>query len=88
MITKLSIAKIVGLMMGVWFLCTSVAQYVAGIVATFAASESVAGEATDPAKSLETYVKVFQTIGIGGIVAGVLLLVLSPFLRRMMHGVK
>jgi proton-dependent oligopeptide transporter, POT family len=88
MITKLSIAKIVGLMMGVWFLCTSVAQYVAGIVATFASTESVAGEATDPKLSLETYVSVFQTIGIGGIVAGAVLLVMSPFLKRMMHGVK
>ncbi len=88
MITKLSIPKIVGLMMGVWFLCTSVAQYVAGIVATFASTESVAGEATDPKLSLETYVSVFQTIGMGGIIAGVILLILSPFLRRMMHGVK
>ena len=32
MITKLSIARVVGLMMGVWFLSISVAQYVAGVV--------------------------------------------------------
>ncbi|MFX7926559.1 MFS transporter, partial [Acinetobacter baumannii] len=36
MITKLSIARIVGMMMGMWFLSISVAQYFAGVVAQFA----------------------------------------------------
>src|SRR4028118_21148 len=40
MITKLSIARIVGLMMGVWFLSISVAQYVAGVVAQAASGET------------------------------------------------
>ncbi len=66
MITKLSMPKVVGLMMGVWFLSSAMAQYVGGIVAQFAAVETVGGEVTDPQKSLETYVGVFQTIGIWG----------------------
>ena len=55
MITKLSIARIVGLMMGVWFLSISVAQYFAGIVAQFASVETVGGQVTNLKVSLETY---------------------------------
>ena len=47
MITKLSIARIVGLMMGVWFLSISVAQYVAGVVAQVASVETVGGQVTN-----------------------------------------
>lgn len=88
MITKLSMPKVVGLMMGVWFLSSAMAQYVGGIVAQFAAVETVGGEVTDPEKSLATYVGVFQTIGIWGCGIGLGLLVLSPLLKKMMHGVK
>lgn len=88
MITKLSIARIVGLMMGTWFLSIAVAQYVAGVVAQFASVETVGGEVTNIKVSLETYVGVFQTIGLVSAGIGVVLLVLSVPLKRLMHGVK
>jgi POT family proton-dependent oligopeptide transporter len=87
MITKLSMPKVVGLMMGVWFLSSATAQYVGGIIAQFAAVETVGGEVTNPAESLNTYVDVFQTIGLIGTGIGVGLLLISPFLKRLMHGV-
>lgn len=88
MITKLSIARIVGLMMGTWFLSIAVAQYVAGVVAQFASVETVGGEVTNLKVSLETYVGVFQTIGLASVAIGVILLVLSVLLKRLMHGIK
>jgi POT family proton-dependent oligopeptide transporter len=88
MITKLSIVRIVGLMMGVWFLSTSVAQYVAGIVAQVASVETVGGEVTNMKVSLETYVGVFEKIGLISIGIGVVLLILSWPLKKFMHGVK
>ena len=88
MITKLSIARIVCLMMGTWFLSIAVAQYVAGVVAQFASVETVGGEVTNLKVSLETYVGVFQTIGLVSAGIGVVLLVLSVPLKRLMHGVK
>lgn len=88
MITKLSIPKLVGMMMGVWFLSSAMAQYVGGIVAQFASTETVGGTVLNPQVSLQTYLGVFQTIGIAGIVAGVALLVLWPLLKAGMHGVK
>ncbi len=87
MITKLSIARIVGMMMGVWFLSISCAQYVAGVVAQVASVETVGGQVTNLKVSLDTYAGVFETIGLVAAGIGVLLLVLSFFLKRLMHGV-
>jgi POT family proton-dependent oligopeptide transporter len=88
MITKLSIARVVGLMMGVWFLSISVAQYFAGIVAQFASVETVGGQVTNLKVSLETYTHTFTTIAWIAIGAGVLLFLLSWPLQKWMHGVK
>src|SRR4051794_28555803 len=88
MITKLSIARIVGLMMGVWFLSISVAQYVAGIVAQVASVETVGGQVTNLQVSLQTYLGVFTTIGWISVAIGVVLLLLSWPLKYLMHGVK
>jgi POT family proton-dependent oligopeptide transporter len=88
MITKLSIARIVGLMMGVWFLSISVAQYVAGIVAQVASVATVGGEVTNLKVSLDTYTGVFTHIGLFAGAVGVVLLVLSPLIKKWMHGVQ
>jgi proton-dependent oligopeptide transporter, POT family len=88
MITKLSIARIVGMMMGVWFLSISVSQYVAGVIAQFASVETVGGQVTNLKVSLDTYTGVFNTIGWVSIAAGGLLFLLSFPLRKWMHGVK
>ena len=88
MITKLSIARVVGLMMGVWFLSISCAQYVAGVVAQVASVETVGGQVTNLKVSLETYAGVFQTIGIVSISIGVLLFLVSPLIKKWMHGVQ
>ncbi|MBO9375990.1 MFS transporter [Sphingomonas histidinilytica] len=88
MITKLSIARVVGLMMGLWFLSISCAQYVAGIVAQVASVETVGGQVTNLKVSLETYAGVFQTIGLASVAIGAILLVLSPVIKKWMHGVQ
>jgi POT family proton-dependent oligopeptide transporter len=88
MITKLSIARVVGMMMGVWFLSISVAQYVAGVVAQVASVETVGGQVTNLRVSLDTYSGVFWTIGLVSAGIGVLLLAVSPLIRKWMHGVQ
>ena len=88
MITKLSIARVVGLMMGVWFLSISVAQYVAGIVAQVASVETVGGQVTNLKVSLDTYTGVFWTIGLISAAIGVVLLLISPLIKKWMHGVQ
>ncbi len=87
MITKLSVHRVVGMMMGVWFLSNSAANYIAGLIASVTSTNTVGGAVTDPAQSLANYIDVFQFIGIVGIVTGVVVLGLSPVMRRAMHGV-
>jgi POT family proton-dependent oligopeptide transporter len=88
MITKLSIGRIVGLMMGVWFLSISFAQFLGGEMAKRASVETVAGQVTNPKLALDTYIGVYQTFGLYTIYVGLALLVLVWPLKRLMHGVK
>ncbi|MBL8547071.1 MAG: peptide MFS transporter [Hyphomonadaceae bacterium] len=88
MITKLSPQKMVGLMMGVWFMSSAMAQYAGGIIAQFASTETVGGQVLNPEVSLNTYLGVFQTIGIAGLVSAGVLLLLAPFLQKGMQGVR
>ncbi len=87
MITKLSIARVVGMMMGVYFLSFSVGEYLAGAAAQAASVATVGGQVTNPELSLHTYLGTFLTGGELTIGAGVLLLLISPLLKRLMHGV-
>jgi POT family proton-dependent oligopeptide transporter len=85
MITKLSVPRIVGLMMGVWFLASALAHTLAGLVAQATSGDTVGGVVTDPQAQLATYADVFSTIGWVGVGIGVVLMILSPWLKRGMH---
>ena len=51
------------------------------------ATDTVAGVVTDPSLALATYGSIFGTIGWTGVGVGVLLLVLSPILKKGMAGI-
>jgi POT family proton-dependent oligopeptide transporter len=87
MITKLSIARVVGMMMGVWFLSISIGEYLAGAAAQAASVQTVGGQVTNPQLALQTYSHTFLVGGEMTMVAGVILLAISPWLRKLMHGV-
>jgi len=86
-ITKLSVPRLAGVMMGVWFLSSAMAQYIGGIIAQFASSETVGGKVLNPEVSLNTYLDVFTTIGEAGLIAGVLMLILWLPLKWGMKGI-
>jgi POT family proton-dependent oligopeptide transporter len=71
-VTKLAPARLVSLLMGIWFLSTAIANKLAGVVGSQAES---AGEFA-----------VFLGIVIATGAAGLVLAALSPVLVRMMHG--
>jgi POT family proton-dependent oligopeptide transporter len=74
MVTKLSPARVVGLMMGIWFMATALGNYVAGWVAGFLENRS--------------FSEVFQTATLSVAVAAVILALLIRPIKRMMGGVK
>ena len=71
-VTKLSPARMVGLMMGVWFLALSIGNYLAGIMGGMF-DESVEG----------ALLKLFGTVAVITLVAAIVLFVLRPLIRRM-----
>jgi POT family proton-dependent oligopeptide transporter len=88
MITKLSAPRVIGVMMGVWFLSSSLAHALGGIVAGMTATETVGGVVTDPRAALATYGEVYNLFGWVAVGVGAVLLLGTPILKRMMAGVK
>lgn len=85
-ITKLSPGAVVSFMMAGWFLSSAFAQYVAGIISAFTATDTVAGQVLDPQAALNGYAQVFQAIGVFAIGLGVVVGLLSFFLKKLGHG--
>jgi POT family proton-dependent oligopeptide transporter len=86
-ITKLSVPSVVSFMMAVWFLASSIAQFIGGKIAAMTGTETVGGQVLDPAAALHTSLFWFVRIGWAGIGAGALFVVLSPFLKHWAHGI-
>ena len=86
-ITKLSVASVVSFMMAVWFLSSSIAQYIGGKIAALAGTATLGGQVLDPKGAFESSLHMFKTIGFWGIGFGVAFIVLSPFLKKWAHEV-
>jgi POT family proton-dependent oligopeptide transporter len=83
--TKLAPMGLLSTLMAIWFLAASWGQYLAAVIARLTAQETVAGQVLDPAAALHNYTHVFGLIGLGGAGAGVVFLVLSPWLKKWHH---
>jgi len=88
MTTKLSVPQVVGMMMGCWFLAMAAGNYISGTIAAMTGSNTIAGEVTDPAAALATYMDVYSTAGWYSIGVGVLAILIAPILRHFMHGIR
>jgi POT family proton-dependent oligopeptide transporter len=86
-VTKLSIGSVVGVSMGTWFLATALSETVATRIGKMAAIDTSAGESGDIASALATYSQLFEFLMWFGVVTGVIVILISPILRRWMHGV-
>ncbi len=83
MVTKLSVARVAGMMMGVWFLSSAFSHYVAGWIAAGASVDT--SEGLDRAAALAIYADTFQYLMIVALAVGFVLLALAPWLRRHMY---
>jgi POT family proton-dependent oligopeptide transporter len=85
MISRLSVARITAMVMGVWFLASSGAHYLAGWVAAMASASTEPGKVMTAQESLPVYTGVFWDLFIGATVIAVLVALISPFLKKLMH---
>lgn len=86
-VTKLSPVKIVGFMMGVWFLATASSEFIASVLANIASVDTSNGMAPDLNLAKQTYLVLFEYLFYTGLGVGLLLLLISPFIKKLMHGV-
>jgi POT family proton-dependent oligopeptide transporter len=87
-VTKLAIHRVVGLSMGVWFLATALSETLAMRLGKLAAIDTHSGELSSVSDNLIIYTQLFEFLMWIGIGTGVLLLLISPLLKRGMHGVR
>ena len=87
-VTQLSVARVVGLMMGGFWLATAYSEVLAAQFAKLASIDVPEGQAIDFAVAADRYGGLFQTMLWVGVGSGLLYFALTPLLRRWMHGVK
>ena len=83
--TKLSTKNLQGMMMGMWFLASAYGQYVAGLIGA-GLSEAKAG--ATKAEILITYTEGYKQLGLYALIAGVILIAISPLIKKLMQEVK
>jgi POT family proton-dependent oligopeptide transporter len=88
MITKLSPKQMVGFMMGLWFLASAFGQHLAGVIGSkMSVPHEANGQVVDAIVSLPIYMKGCNQIALVSLGGGVLLIALSPVIRKLMNGV-
>ncbi|MCB0733970.1 MAG: peptide MFS transporter [Flavobacteriales bacterium] len=84
LMTKLATPKLQGFMMGMWFLASAYGQYIAGL---FGAGISPKADAS-PMEKLEVYSAGYEQFAVYAVIAGVVIIAISPFVRKLMGDVK
>ena len=85
-ITKLSLPSVVSFMMAVWFLASSIAQFVGGRIAGLMGTETVGGQVLDPQGALATSLDGFGKLGWWGVGIGVAFILISFLIKGWSHG--
>ncbi len=86
-VTKLSIGSVVGVSMGTWFLATALSETLSTRIGRMAAIDTSEGAVADVASALATYTELYYMLMWIGIGTGVFMLLISPILKRWMHGI-
>ncbi len=84
-VTTLSVQRVVGMMMGAWFLFSAFGEIIAGRFGTLAAITPNADGSFDIPKALAVYADTFMILMWIGLAAGVLMLLLTPWLKWLVR---
>jgi POT family proton-dependent oligopeptide transporter len=83
-VTKLSPKPMHGVMMGMWFLASAYGQYAAGLLG---AGMVTADEHASLSVKLMAYTDGYKQLAIYALISGVVLIIISPVIRKLMHEV-
>ncbi len=83
--TKLSPQKTQAVIMGMWFLASAYGQYFAGLLG---ANIAEASENATNLEKLNTYADGYEQLAIYALIAGIVLIVISPLVKKLMQDVK
>jgi len=83
--TKLSPQKTQAVVMGMWFLASAYGQYFAGILG---ANIAEASENASNMDKLIVYADGYKQLALYALIAGVVLIIISPFVKKLMQEVK
>jgi POT family proton-dependent oligopeptide transporter len=83
--TKLSPPKTQAVIMGMWFLASAYGQYFAGILGANIAEASAEASNTE---KLIVYADGYKQLGVYALIAGVIMIALSPIIKKLMGDVK
>jgi POT family proton-dependent oligopeptide transporter len=86
-VTKLAPSKIVGFSMGTWFLATALSETLATRLSKFAAFDADASEALTMSEQVAKYTELFDFLMWLGIGTGVVMLLITPILKKGMKGI-
>ena len=78
---RLAPAHMASLIMGTWFFASATGNFAAGLIAAATGSEKASGEGAGKALVLDVY----QTIGIWAVGFGILVILVSPLIKKLMH---
>ncbi len=90
MVTKLSPPRMVGFLMGVWFLAAAFGHHLAGFIGSKMAIPETHKDGTPFAltEALPIYMNGCHNIALASFAAGFVIICLAPFIQKWMHGVK
>jgi POT family proton-dependent oligopeptide transporter len=78
---RLAPAHMASLIMGTWFFASATGNFAAGLIAAATGSEQASGEGAGK----ELVLQVYGTIGLWAVGFGVFVVLVSPFIKKMMH---
>jgi len=78
---RLAPAHMASLIMGTWFFASATGNFAAGLIASATGSENASGEGAGK----ELVMSVYGTIGLYAIGFGILVVIVSPLIKKLMH---
>ena len=84
-VTKLAPARAVGMTMGAWFLYSGLSNYLAGLIAAGTGAETIGGQLTDTLAAKANYAEVYSSVGYIAMWIALVMLLISPLIRKLMH---